>query len=67
VRVQDGGEVVAEIKTVGEFAFACMLGGDDRRTLYICTAASSDPKVTLTSRSGRIEAIAVDVPGAGLP
>ena len=44
-----------------------MLGGDDRRTLYICTAASSDPKETISLRSGRIEAIQVDVPGAGLP
>ena len=44
-----------------------MLGGDDRRTLYICTAPSSDPKETLRQHAGRIEAVDVDVPGAGLP
>jgi sugar lactone lactonase YvrE len=67
LRIRDGGEVLDEIKTTGEFAYACMLGGNDRRTLYICTAASSDPKETINLRSGRIEAIEVEVPGAGLP
>jgi sugar lactone lactonase YvrE len=67
LRVRDGGEVLDEIKVTNDFAFACMLGGDDRRMLYMCTAASSDPKETLGLRSGRIEAIEVDVPGAGLP
>ena len=56
-----------EIKVTNDFAYACMLGGADRRTLYVCTAASSDPKETPGLRSGRIEAIEVDVPGAGLP
>jgi sugar lactone lactonase YvrE len=67
LRVREGGEVLDEIKVTHDFAFACMLGGDDRRTLYMCTAASSDPTVTRDLRSGRIEAIEVDVPGAGLP
>jgi sugar lactone lactonase YvrE len=67
LRVLKGGEVVDDIKVTNEFAYACMLGGDDRRTLYMCTAASSDPKETPGLRSGRIEAIGVDVPGAGLP
>lgn len=67
LRVRDGGEVLDEIKVTNKFAYACMLGGDDRRTLYMCTAASSDPKETPGLRSGRIEAIAVEVPGAGLP
>jgi sugar lactone lactonase YvrE len=67
LRVRDGGDVLDEIKTVGEFAYACMLGGADRRTLYICTAASSDPKETRVQRAGRIEAIDVAGAGAGLP
>jgi sugar lactone lactonase YvrE len=67
LRVQDGGNVLDEIKTVGDFAYACMLGGDDRRTLYICTAAGSEPKETRIQKAGRIEAVEVDVPGAGLP
>ena len=67
LRVREGGDVLDEIKVTNDFAFACMLGGEDRRTLYMCTAASSDPKETPGLRSGRIEAIQVDVPGAGLP
>ena len=67
LRVRDGGEVVDEIKVTNDFAYACMLGGDDRRTLYMCTAPSSEPKETLAQRKGRIEAVQVDVPGAGLP
>ncbi|MGO9874225.1 MAG: SMP-30/gluconolactonase/LRE family protein [Acidimicrobiia bacterium] len=67
LRVREGGEVLDEIDVANDFAYACMLGGDDRRTLYMCTAASSDPKETIRSRSGHIEAMQVDVPGAGLP
>jgi sugar lactone lactonase YvrE len=67
LRVRDGGEVVDEIKVSHDFAYACMLGGDDRRTLFICTAPSSDPKETVRLRAGRIETAQVAVPGAGLP
>jgi sugar lactone lactonase YvrE len=65
LRVLEGGEVTHRIE-VEHQAFACMLGGPERRTLLICTAASSDPKETHT-RTGRIERVDVDVPGAGLP
>jgi sugar lactone lactonase YvrE len=67
LRVFEGGEVTDEIKVSNAGAFACMLGGDDRRTLFVCTAASSDPKETVVQRAGRIEAVQVSVPGAGLP
>lgn len=65
LRVREGGEVLERVE-VEHQAFACMLGGDDRRTLYLCTAASSDPGETHT-RTGRIETVRVEVPGAGLP
>jgi sugar lactone lactonase YvrE len=67
LRVREGGEVLDEIKVVNKFAYACMLGGDDRRTLYLCTAPSSDPKETVRLRGGHIESVQVEVPGAGLP
>jgi sugar lactone lactonase YvrE len=67
LRIHEGGEVLDEIKVSNDFAYACMLGGDDRQTLYMCTAASSDPKETIRLRSGRIESLRVDIPGAGLP
>jgi sugar lactone lactonase YvrE len=43
-----------------------MLGGPERRTLFLCTAADSDPEKTHT-RTGRIEHLEVPIPGAGLP
>jgi sugar lactone lactonase YvrE len=67
LRVLEGGEIAAELKGTQAGAFACMLGGSDRRTLFLCTAPDHVPEKTLAARSGRIEAVAVDVPGAGLP
>jgi sugar lactone lactonase YvrE len=66
LRVREGGEVTDRIG-VSTQAFACMLGGHERRTLFICTAESSDPEETAAARKGRIEIVEVDVPGAGLP
>jgi len=66
IRLAEGGEVLARIDT-GRDAYACMLGGSDGRTLFVCTAVSSDPAVTKAEHSGRIETIGVDVGRAGLP
>lgn len=66
IRVREGGEVTNRISTGDRGSFACMLGGDDRRTLFICTCKASGPDVA-AQRSGRIETISVDVPGAGWP
>ena len=65
LRVREGGEVTNRIE-VEHQAYACMLGGPDRRTLHLCTAETHDPSKTGTRR-GRIEAVEVEVPGAGLP
>lgn len=65
LRIREGGEVTDVVK-LDRGAFACMLGDEDRRTLYICSAGDSDPTRT-HERSGRIERVRVDVPGAGLP
>jgi sugar lactone lactonase YvrE len=65
LRVREGGEVTDRV-CVRTQAFACMLGGPERRTLFICTAADFDPAKT-EDRSGRIESVEVEVPGAGLP
>ena len=67
VRVLPRGAIAARITTGELSAFACMLGGDARRTLFVCTAPTSDPEKAAVWRSGRIETIEVDVPGAGLP
>jgi len=44
-----------------------MLGGPDRRTLFICTANDSNPARCREAHSGRIEIVEVEVPGAGWP
>jgi sugar lactone lactonase YvrE len=67
LRVAEGGEILAEVQTSAKGAFACMLGGDDRTTLYICTAPDHVPSEVRKQRGGRIERIEVHVPGAGLP
>ena len=66
LRVHEGGRVSRRIPVAMQ-AFACMLGGDDRQTLYVCTAATSRPDECRAKRTGRIELARVDVPGAGLP
>jgi sugar lactone lactonase YvrE len=66
VRVAEGGRVLDRIP-LSMGGFACMLGGPDRRTLFICTAADSHPERCAAMRSGRIETLRVDTPGAGLP
>lgn len=65
LRVLEGGEVTHRFAVENE-AFACMLGGPERRHLLVCTAGTSDPKESHV-RSGRIEVAGVEVPGAGLP
>ena len=66
VRVREGGEVAQRI-TLEMQGIACMLGGDDRRTLFILSSATVDPDEAKARRDARIETVRVDVPGAGLP
>ena len=67
VRVMEGQGIVQAIALPDDRnAFACMLGGDDRRTLYVCTSTASGPAMA-EKRDGRVEIVRVDVPGAGLP
>lgn len=67
VRAIEGKGIVQTIRMAeGRHAFACMLGGEDRRTLYICTSTASGPAMA-EKRDGAIEAIRVEVAGVGLP
>jgi sugar lactone lactonase YvrE len=65
LRVAEGGRVLERLTTT-QSSFACMLGGQDRKTLYVLTAPDSGRDRTL-ERKGAIEIAPVDVPGAGLP
>jgi sugar lactone lactonase YvrE len=66
LRVREGGEVTDVVTVDRRGAYACMLGGRDRTTLFVCTADASDPAETGPMR-GAIEVCEVAVPGAGLP
>ncbi len=66
VRVRAGGQITDRIG-VSTQAFACMLGGADRRTLFVCTAETAFPEEARAKRTGRIEFVEVDVPGSGFP
>lgn len=65
VRVKEGGEITDTIDT-GRGAYACMLGGDDGKSLFICTAPSLGGDAA-SGREGQIVMQRVNVPHAGLP
>ena len=66
LRVREGG-AVAERIPVGRPAIACMLGGPDRRTLFVLSADGFGGEDMAQKRSARVEITRVDVPGAGFP
>lgn len=67
LRVRQGGEVTDRIPTEGQ-AVACMLGGDDRRMLFVLTGrVLVTPGQSVAERSGMVWKTRVPVPGAGLP
>jgi sugar lactone lactonase YvrE len=66
VLVAPGGAIVAAVET-DQPCFACMLGGPDRRTLYMLTAPSSLAEVASAARQGHVLEARVATPGAGWP
>lgn len=65
VRVAEGGEVRDRVETE-QAAFACTLGGDDGRTLFVMTSSFPTGEA-FKPRPGRIVAYQADVPGTGSP
>ncbi len=59
VRVLEGGQITHIVRVEND-AYACMLGGPDRKTLFVATSKH-------TRDAGKIEFVKVDIPGAGLP
>jgi len=66
VLVAPGGEIVATVST-DQPCYACMLGGEDGRTLFMMTAPSSLAEIASASRQGHIMTAVVQVPRAGRP
>jgi sugar lactone lactonase YvrE len=68
VRLAAGGEIVGEIAVPdGLGCFACMLGGEDGRTLLICAAPDFSEENRSAAREAVLLTTTVDVPHAGLP
>ncbi len=67
VRVREGGEVLQTVD-VDRGCFACMLGGDDGRTLFITAAEWRGPANMLDEpRTGQVLTVEAPAPGAGHP
>jgi sugar lactone lactonase YvrE len=69
VRSTSGGRITDEVPLEpGRRAIACVLGGADRRTLYLLTAATlGDAESSRSLSSACLESVSVTTPGAGLP
>jgi sugar lactone lactonase YvrE len=64
VRVRESGDVVEQVDA-GQRVFACALGGDDGRTLFVlCADGAGEATATPT---GTLRTHRVDVPHAGKP
>lgn len=66
VRVAEGGQVL-EVIDPGDNCYACMLGGDDGRTLFMLTAETSIAEETARAPKGKLVIAQVEVGRAGLP
>jgi sugar lactone lactonase YvrE len=68
VRLAPGGEIVDEIAApAGLNCFACMLGGEDGRTLLMCCAPDFLEHNRRAARDAVLLTTTVQVPHAGLP
>ncbi len=66
LRIEPGGRVTDEIG-FDQSPLAVALGGEDRRTLYVCSSGEHDKTHRGVVPTGRIDALRVAVPGAGRP
>lgn len=67
VRVAEGGRVLDQISTGDLGVFACMLGGEDGRTLFMCAAPSFAEHECMNTRNAKVLYARVGVAHAGLP
>jgi len=67
VRVREGGEVL-QVIDLDRGCFACMLGGPDRRTLFMMAAEwHGVSKMSEAPRTGQVLTLEAAAPGAGWP
>lgn len=66
IRVAEGGSIREEIATP-DGAYACMLGGDDGRTLFACVAPTFHESEAAKTHRASVIMTRVEVPHGGLP
>jgi len=68
VRLAEGGEVLDELRPPdGLNVYACMLGGDDGRTLLMCVAPGFLEHERASANDAALLTVQVDIPHAGRP
>jgi sugar lactone lactonase YvrE len=66
-RILEGGAVTDRIEMGDRTAIACALGGPERRTLFLLSSTDAYPQRLIGTKLSCLDAVIVDVPGAGLP
>jgi sugar lactone lactonase YvrE len=66
-RVFEGGTVTDSFPFDRKLPLACVLGGTDRRTLFVCVVGESNYELARERPTGQIVAVSVKVAGAGRP
>lgn len=59
--------VITDEHHLDQYVLACVLGDDDRRSLYVCVTDAWHKSETRAQPTGRIVRLRVAVPGAGRP
>ena len=67
IRLGRDGRELQRIEVAGRRAIACALGGEGRRTLFCLSAATSHEELRQRKSSARIDAVDVEIAGAGYP
>jgi sugar lactone lactonase YvrE len=67
LHVRRGGEVVDRLAFPGRWAMSCCLGGDDGRSLLLCTSETTQDDYFAGKAVGHLDVVEVEVPGVGRP
>ena len=66
-RIIEGGTVTDHIDIDDRIAIACTLGGPQRRIMFLLSSNDAYPERLIGTKLSRLDAVTVDIPGAGLP
>ncbi|HLG68200.1 MAG TPA: SMP-30/gluconolactonase/LRE family protein [Acidimicrobiales bacterium] len=67
LRVREGGAVADRVAVGDRWAMACALGGADGRTLFLCSAVTTQRDYAAGKAVGYLQRCRVEVPGVGRP